>query len=313
MRSRPCSFFYVLLGLALATQPFARGFEEPGPNPTISGASPTPSSLGQTFRKDTASAAVRFDLYQGYLIVVHGSVGPLKDLNFFVDTGATPTILDLRIARKLNLEEASPASIVILGGRAEGGKAILPWLELGPVQRSNLQVVTEDLSFVGKALPVRIDAIVGLDVLGHSPFTIDYARREIRFGTPAPLSTVVPLRMKEGLATVDAEVNHAPVRLLLDTGASSLTLFEMGMPAPGQRLRGDAVTRPANTIGDFERKSVWLHTFTLGDARFGQEPAFMVHNRKEPGLDFDGLMNPVALGITRISVDLQRGEVGFSY
>ena len=46
---------------------------------------------------------VPFKLYRGYLIVVRGSIGGLKNLNFLVDTGAVPSVVDTRIARKLHL------------------------------------------------------------------------------------------------------------------------------------------------------------------------------------------------------------------
>ncbi len=47
----------------------------------------------------TKSPALRFDLYRDYLIVVQGSAGPVKGLNFLLDTGASPTILDRQVAR----------------------------------------------------------------------------------------------------------------------------------------------------------------------------------------------------------------------
>jgi predicted aspartyl protease len=282
----------------------------PGPSPTLSEASPTP--VQRPTLKDAAKATVAFDLYQGYLIVVRGSVGPLRNLNFFVDTGATPSILDSRIARKLHLEDTPSASIVILGGRAQGGAATLPSLELGPVRRTNLHVATADLSFFEKRIPYRIDAIVGLDVLGQSAFVIDYAARIIRFGPPPSLAVTLPLRLDRGLATVNAMINNAPVHLMLDTGAASMVLFEQGPPAAGAGAMEDAVQRSNKHIGEYERKSVWLHTLRLGGQEFRAEPAQVVRNPRQGQLDFDGLMSPAALGITRMSVDLARGELAFS-
>jgi hypothetical protein len=121
--------------------------------------------------------SVRFQLYQGYLIVVHGSIGAVKNLNIFLDTGATPALLDSRVARKLNLRGEESVSIVRLDRRTRAEETTVPSLEIGPLKCSNLRVVTADLSFYEKVLPVRIDAIVGLDVLGQRPFVIDYPAR----------------------------------------------------------------------------------------------------------------------------------------
>ena len=77
--------------------------------------------------------------------------------------------------------------------------------------------------------------------------------------------------------------------------------------------RPAAVKRSTNLNGNFERKQVWLHSLKLGAAEFGQEPAFVVHDRSDTGRDFDGLMSPAALGITRIAVDLEREVLAFSH
>jgi hypothetical protein len=64
--------------------------------------------------------------------------------------------------------------------------------------------------------------------------------------------------------------------------------------------------------GESVRKPVRLTSFTLGAAEFGHEPAFMVHNLRDAGHDFDGLMSPAAPGITRIAVDLGQGKLAFT-
>lgn len=294
MRDRYYWVLGVLIGLAVAGQPLALGRER-GPRQTI----------------QAVHATVRFDLYRDYLIVARGSIGPLKGLNFLLDTGAIPTVLDPRLARKLHLDQR-PTSIAVLGGRAQGGQTIVPSLEFGPIQRGNFSALIEDLSFLEKALPVRIDAMIGLDVLGQSSFVIDYTSRTIHFGPPPPLPISIPLQVKEGLAIVDAEVNHVPVHLLVDTGASSLIIFETKMPRSVLGMKISDVQQSTNMIGDFERNQVWLRSLRFGEAELGKEPAFVVHNSSDAGQEFDGLMSPAALGITRLAVDLERRVLAFS-
>src|SRR5579863_9742769 len=209
-RDFPSIYFGVFAGLMLVAQQ-AKGSDIPE-----TGSGP---GLG------APTQPVRFDLYRGYLIVVQGSAGSLRNLNFLVDTGTTPAVLDARIARKLDLGGTESASIVILGGRTPGEEASLPSLEIGPLRRSNLRVVTADLSFFEKDLGVRIDGIVGLDVLGQKPFVIDYASRAIRFGETRSLSVLVPFRLDRGLAVFEAQIDHTPMHLVFDTGAGSMVLF----------------------------------------------------------------------------------------
>ena len=252
--------------------------------------------------------SVRFQLYRGYLIVVHGSIGAAKNLNFFLDTGATPALLDSGVARKLHLHGEESVSIVRLDRRTLAEETTLPSLEIGPLKRSNLRVVTADLSFYEKVLQVRIDAVVGLDVLGQRPFVIDYPGRVIRFESAPAMQVSLPLRLDQGVAVFDAEIDHTPVHLLFDTGAGSIVLFNKATPGS----TGTKDTEESSKTADFEEKKVWLRTLRLGAEEFGQKPALLTRNPKPSQLNVDGLMSPAALGISRVAVDLKAGVLAFS-
>lgn len=284
--------FNLFVWLTMATHAFAWGHR------------PTNTDPGK-------EARVHFDLYKGYLIVVKGSTGPLKNLNFLLDTGATPTILDPRITRKLHLV-GMPINIAVVGGISQGNKAIVPDLELGPIHRSDLRVVTANLSILQEELPVRIDGVVGLDVLGESPFEIDYGAHEIRFGPHAPLTVSLPLSFVSGLATVEGEIDHTPVRLMLDTGASSFYLFDARKPRSHSDSSARTSRRTPGEMGDLMQKEVPLRNFRLGGTRFGLTSATLLNHPQEAGLDCDGLISPPALGITVIAFDLKEGVLSFS-
>jgi len=257
-----------------------------------------------------AAKTIRFDLYEGHFMVVQGSIGPMKHLNFFVDTGTSVAVVDSRIGKKLKLGGGEATKIVIVGGRAKGEEAVLPSIEIGPVRRMNLPIVVTDLSFFDRTFPVRIDGIVGLDVLGQIPFVIDYAARDLSFGADPELRDSVPLRLEQGLAVIDAEIDHAPVRLLFDTGASALVLFNKS-DGKGSQRKDDAMLSTED-IGNFETRKVWLRTFRMGPEEFREEPALMTANPKPSQIDFDGLMSPAALGISRVQVDVKAGTLAFS-
>jgi predicted aspartyl protease len=256
-------------------------------------------------------ATVGFNLYHDYLIVAQGSAGPLRGLHFLVDTGTSPTVLDRRLAQRLGLDEL-PASIAAVNGSVPAGRAILPNLDFGPMRRHNLPILVEDLSFFERALPLHIDAVIGLDVLGQSAFEIDYTWRQIHFGSFRPLANSLPLRIEAGLPIIDAELNHLAVHLLLDTGASSLLLFEPRTSGPVSPTKISAVAGSPSSIGEFKGKEVWLRSLRLGAEEFGREPAFVVRSPGDVERDFDGLIGPAALGMTKVAVDLPRGLLAFS-
>lgn len=262
--------------------------------------------ISSAYASDRGQLSVDFELYRDYLIVLHPTVGTLRGLNFMLDTGATSTVLDTRLAAKLHLDSVT-TQIAVLQGTVQGWSATAPSVQLGPVVKKTLPVLVEDLSFIQKVLPVHLDGILGLDVLGQMAFTIDYQARVIRFGVAADLPVKVPLHMKQGLAMLDATVDQQSIHLLLDTGAPSLFLFSAdGAPgAPAKEVR-------TSSVGDHDYSSIRLKNLTLGNANFSHPSAFIVASQRDAGHDFDGIVSPTALGITRLTVDLVRGELTFS-
>jgi predicted aspartyl protease len=262
--------------------------------------------------QEASKGTVSFRLYNDYLIVAHGSAGALKGLNFLVDTGSSPSVLDRRLARRLALDEL-PASTVFVSGRVPAGQAIVPNLEFGPIKQRNLRMMVEDLSFLDRALPLHIDAVIGLDMLGQSAFEIDYTRGRIHFGSFPPLANSLPLRIKAGLPIIDAELNHAAVHLLMDTGAYSLLLIEPGTSRP---VLPTEVSGPLGSssllVGEVQGKRVWLHNLRLGEKEFGLKPAFMVRDPGYEERNFDGVMSPAALGMSKLAIDVERGILEFS-
>ena len=127
MRGYAICWFSLLTVLFMAGEPPARGYGN---------------------RSDT----VHFDLYRDYLIVVRGSAGPLKGLNFLLDTGASPAVIDRRVAEKLQLTE-QPGSMAVLGGSVQAGQATVPSLEVGPVRRENLERRGRGFVFFSKGFP----------------------------------------------------------------------------------------------------------------------------------------------------------------
>jgi hypothetical protein len=289
MRGRYFWLLAILTCLAVAGQPAAQGYGNTESNPP---------------------AKIKFALHHDYLIVIQGSVGPLKGLNFLFDTGATPSVLDPRIAEKLHLASA-PIDVAVLKGSVQGRSAIAPTLQFGPVRSANRRVVIQDLSFLQKWLPYRIDGIVGLDVLGQGTIVIDYPSREIRFGSLSPMPDSIPFHKEGGLAIVDATIDQAHVRLLVDTGAPSMVLFrELQDPASGSRSPGNQPS--SRNIGELAHQQTQSISLRLGEAQFSHEAAFVVQSPKDAGHDFDGVISPAALGITRVAVDLDLGKIAFT-
>ena len=268
----------------------------------------------------TLSGHLKFDLYRDYLILVQASSSGHDQLNFLVDTGADPTILDRRVAEELKLHPFAVGKVTDLNGVALGESAVLPDLQVGPIHSRNLTVLISDLSFLEKSLNVRtatspaanIDGMIGIDVLGQNPFTIDYATKEINFSELYPLDFSVPLQVSQHFLTVVIALNGQSYQLMLDTGASSLMLFSTRVEGLLSSSQGSIIKHSTNLSGQFQRLQIQLKDLTLGDAHIGEKPGFVVANKKQAADDFDGLLNPVSVGITRIGIDPKRRVITFN-
>jgi hypothetical protein len=157
-----------------------------------------------------------------------------------------------------------------------------------------------------------IDAVIGFDALGQYSFTIDYGRKEIRFGQSSDMLFSTPLRFAQGFATVEIELNGKPFRLLVDTGASSTMLFASKTSGWLPRFDFRGMEQSVNLAGKFNRRLVLVRSVRMGGMHLHDETAFVVNDQIDRGRDFDGLLSPAALGFTKVEFDVVRGTLRWS-
>ena len=295
MSGRRLKLFIFLICLSIGALPSAPAKGAPAQSPSS---------------RNTVQGTVRFDLFRGYLMVAKGSIGPLKGLYFLLDTGTSTTLVDTRIASRLNMEGVPEAvNVVFYQGEVQAFHSWAPSIELGPLRQFHRPVLVQDLSMFDAALPVHIDAVIGLDVLGKTPFEVDYRRCRIHFGHLPHLPVSIPLRAEQGLAMVNVEVNHAIANLIFDTGTPSLMIFGSRIPEAIAGLKTHRLQSDANPSGNSECKAVHLPKMRLGQAEFIRQQAILQEIRDEGGRDFDGVLSPAALGIEAFIVDLESGAL----
>jgi hypothetical protein len=151
-------------------------------------------------------------LYWGYAVVVEGSIGNMRKLNFLVDTGAYPSVVDQTIAHNLRLAEL-PSRVNLSKKSMEARLVVLPSLSLGPVHAESLPVLMQDLSDFQEVLGHRVDAIVGLDVLRKSSFVINYRTKEILFGPIETLTFCTPFETDSPVVTIRMQFQGRDLRL----------------------------------------------------------------------------------------------------
>ncbi len=269
----------------------------------------TSSSFGSGVENNNFnSRKISFKLYEKYLIVVQGSLGELKKKNLLIDTGTNPTIIDRSIAKQLQLAPitGTPDTLPVITGDVSAKWSVLPALQVGPVHRESIRVVVEDLSPFSEMVGARIDALVGLDVLGQSSFQIDYNRKEIVFGPVEFAGPSVRFGSEPPFVIVPMSIGKRQVNVLLDTGTSGVVLFARRL---GTWPRGLAQVGIATSTG-LAGPTTYLSVAQVNDAKIGDQDVGVrqVYLSNRPQCcSFDGLMGITSARMKQIGFDFEHG------
>jgi predicted aspartyl protease len=240
-------------------------------------------------------------LVNDYMVIVRGSIGGVEKRNLLIDTGANPTVITPDLAKKLHLS-GSTEQLQAVGHNMNSQVVSLPSLQVGPIQVQNLRVLVQDLTEFDKKLGLHLDGLVGLDVLAHSSFRIDYHAKKMIFGAVPPLPFAAPIRWTGYMACIDAHVDGHTVLLLLDSGAADIMLFS-------QRI-GELADKPGtvwnNTglAGHFTLRQVKLNSLDAAGSNLGPREVFVSDSKNAERYPYEGLL---ALGSQRFR------QVGFDF
>jgi hypothetical protein len=266
--------------------------------------------ISQTLLAVDVVVEVPFELYRGYVIVVRGSVGGQDKLNFLIDTGAVPSVVDQRIVRKLKLSGRAE-SLSVFSQNVPAQRVVLPDLQIGPVSAQRLPVLVRDLAFVERGLGVRIDALVGLDVLGRSSFSIDYQAKKIVFGAVDRSESGVAFVLMPGYVVVQLDVQGQSLWLVVDTGTKDLVLFEGRVRGRFRSVRNAGTKAASNMGGEAPLLELQLPEARLGTTDLGNQKAFLLATSARAVPNFDGLLGVTALGVTRLAFDFDRRAISW--
>lgn len=252
------------------------------------------------------SSEIPFKLYRGYAIVVRGSIGNLNHLNFLVDTGAVPSVLDRQIARKLRLA-GTVGKLSVFTQELDTEKTIAPNVRLGPLHADALPVVVRDLSFAEEALGIKVDAMIGFDFLSQSAFTIDYVFKKIVVGSIDGSLVAIPYQLRPGYVVVEMRIQKEKLLLLVDTGASDLVLFDFALRDCQDAIKNVHSRTWSNMGGEIRVKHVQLREAYLGFMPWAPRDAFILEKTGEkPPAGLHGLLGATSLKARRVGFDPDR-------
>ena len=161
-----------------------------------------------------------------------------KEYHFWLDTGSSMTMLASDVARDLNIVPLVPDTLEIVTstGRVKAHPALLPQLQLGSVLVRNAPTMIVDESLMQMREPktiemsskVKIDGIIGFDIIRRLDVEVDYGDNSLRVRNPATSKRESDRNMFwVGLPVVRLTSSDGiPLHFGLDTGAQQTFVTE---------------------------------------------------------------------------------------
>jgi hypothetical protein len=247
-------------------------------------------------------------IFHDYLVVAEGQFGDgLQHRNFVLDTGTAPSIIDTKSVRELGLATTA-STMVALGKIIPTGIAILPELDLGPIQAVSLRVQVQDLSRLERDLGISVAGIIGLDVLSKSSFRLDYEKKHMEFGQVSDEGIPVSFDERTGTAVALASIEGIPARLLVDTGSDRVAVLGRNLPET-KRLALRTTRQRGSSVADqgMEVQVFFAPDIAVGGKHFTPDKAYFIPGASYP--TFDGILGVRALGFRAIAYDQARAAI----
>ena len=261
-----------------------------------------------------AQTVVPFRLIDGWAIVLEGTLGGDAHQKILIDTGAVPSVINIRVARRLGLA-GQVRALSLMNREMQAERVRVPNVQVGCITAESVDMTAVNLERIEQALGTRIDAVIGLDLLSQQNLSIDYRRKELTFGKNAALRASIPFETKEEAGgtyiLIPLESNGEKLRMLLDTGTKDLMLFEPRLRGGLQRLQVRGTDSNSNSSGQDSVAVVELQSVYVGPLSWKKRKAFVWAIPQNEVRDFDGMMGPAAFGIQAVAIDFDRRMISF--
>ena len=267
MRRKSGFFSFIVVGLLTTAIPQVRAREKTGHGtraatmsvPEVVGntgqiqiTSPGSDSVPVQFEKRAASSVIRIRFGENGRMLVPVTVNGSGTCAFLVDTGASMTMLNQRLAKKLGAPAAKTEWVNTFAGRVALSARRVESLQIGNSRIAGGSVLIGDLAHLFNLTP-EVDGILGQDVLSLFNYIIDRRAGSLEIEEGNTLSTgligtKVPFERRGGVIYVPAA--GGALHLILDSGNPHLVIYEDAAPrchAILTAIGGDSVV--ASSLG----------------------------------------------------------------
>ena len=246
---------------------------------------------------------IPFKLFGDFLIVMEGRIGDRGKLKFALDTGVTHSVIDHKLADRIPAPRRRLGKVLSFDKTINADWVEVPEIEFGPIHVTNFFMMIGDLRYF-RSFATRVDAVIGLDLLRLSSFSIDYDTQRVKFG-PVNTDSGVPMDVDGVCITVQLVLGESKARLMVDTGAQALVLYEDRVAGRLPQLKMERETAGISLGAWVLSKRGFISNARLGSTNL-DGTVFLVKappGGQLPGID--GYLGTAALKARRIDFDFK--------
>jgi predicted aspartyl protease len=231
-------------------------------------------------------------------IVLAVTLNGRGSFRFLLDTGSTHTAVSAETATAIGAPVVARATMGSAAGSRDTLVVRIDSVQLGPMEATDLLASVVEIEMAGDG----IDGVIGQDALASVRYTIDYRQRRVVWWPDDALdarSTSLSLEPSHGRFLVTLDQRQSRLRLVPDSGADSMLLFDPDVTLPVTRLPASATL--TTTSGATEVRLVKVRELSVGTLTLRDVPAVVAdRDRSEPD-EVDGLL-PLHL-FDRVTID----------
>jgi predicted aspartyl protease len=231
-------------------------------------------------------------------IVLAVTLNGRGSFRFLLDTGSTHTAVSAETATAIGAPVVARATMGSVAGSRDTLVVRIDSVQVGPIKATDLLASVVEIGMTGEG----IDGVLGQDALASVRYTIDYRQRRVAWWPDAALDargSALSLEPSHGRFLVTLDQRQSRLRLVPDSGADSLLLFDPDGTLPVTRLPAPATL--TTTSGATEVRLAKVRELSVGTLTLRDVPAVVAdRDRSEPD-EVDGLL-PLHL-FDRVTID----------
>lgn len=148
---------------------------------------------------------------------------------FWLDTGASRTVLSAAFARRIGVDEAGMYTPISGTLNAQFAQLVpIESLQIGPVDFGGFRAIMLDMRHINAYARADVAGIIGRDILGRIRSTIDCPGGRFSIGQPlrADPAHIVPVAVSDRGFFLRGTIGDRSVTFMLDTGCSPTLVRE---------------------------------------------------------------------------------------